>query len=73
MEALGLGERCSRGLGNALRRGHGLVTQDKVWAQMRWVQGALGPAQVTKVGKKADAQDTHPTLLFVVVYLLSRV
>ena len=43
-----------------------LVTQDKVWAQKRWVQGAFGPAQATGVGKKADAQDTHPALRFVV-------
>lgn len=71
MEALGLGRgapgawECSEERTGSGHSGQGLGS-DEVGT------GAL-VSQVTKGRKKADAQDTHPTLLFVVVYLLSRV
>ena len=37
---------------------------------MRQVQGALGPAQVTRVEKKAGVRDTHSTLQYFCVILL---
>lgn len=37
---------------------------------MRQVQGALGPAQVTRVEEKAGVRDTHSTLQCLCVILL---